>query len=80
MVAIKYFRRIKENACKLVFNSFEFIELFVVCGANKRQAESGSCNNTIFLDSTLFLVYNENNFNPIFIVNYAYFTYSNFPS
>ena len=39
----------------LVFNSFEFIEMFVVGGANKRQAESGSCNNTIFLDSTLFL-------------------------
>ena len=36
------------------FNSFEFIELFVVGGANKRQAESGSCNNTLFLDSTLF--------------------------
>ena len=39
----------------LVCNSFEFNELFVVGGANKRQAESGSCNNTIFLDSTLFL-------------------------
>ena len=36
------------------FNSFEFIELFVVGGANKRQVESGSCNNTLFLDSTLF--------------------------
>ena len=73
VVAIKYFRQIKENARMLVFNSFQFIELFVVGGANKRQAESGSCNNTIFLDSTLFLVYSKNNFNPILIVNYAYF-------
>ena len=54
VVAIKYFPQIKENACMLVFNSFEFIEMFVVGGANKRQAESGSCNNTLFLDSTLF--------------------------
>ena len=34
--------------------------MFVVGGANKRQAESGSCNNTIFLESTLFLVYSKN--------------------
>ena len=60
----------------LVFNSFEFIEMFVVGGANKRQAESGNCNNTIFLDSTLFFVYSKNNLNPIIIVNYAQFTYS----
>ena len=44
-----------KRKCVFVFNTFEFIEMFVVGGANKRQAESGSCNNTIFLDSTLFL-------------------------